>query len=314
MPAVEASNAIVSRPDLAQLISGYDTQERGVETEIRPQLLAARDQYKVDLDALTKKLDQAKRADEAKQVRLETERFNARGLDGEPAKTVPPAVRTPWATLLQATATADQSVASKRSSIRTKFEQGLVALERTYRNSKDADGVASVQRARAAVAIRRSIEANGTGVTQVVSKNPNWWQDMAREGGYVVGFEGGKGGWFQFTVLGSLKPIFMTMHGLRDGQARGTAKGERVLAKDGYAVGGLIVRFGDVVDVMKIIFMRINSDGLSLNPQDYYLSAWLGNEEDKNKAVEINPRGHLIVGLTGASGDVVESLGLVYLK
>jgi hypothetical protein len=37
-----------------------------------------------------------------------------------------------------------------------------------------------------------------------------------------------------------------------------------------------MVRSGEVVDSVQIVFMRINPGGLSLNPQDSYLSDWLG--------------------------------------
>ena len=241
-------------------------------------------------------------------------RFAAHGLNGEPAKSAAPALRTPWSTMLHEIAAINDSVALRRSSLRTKFEQNLTGLERTYRTNNDTEGVALVQRALAALSIRRSIEADGFAVTQVVSKNPDWWQDVAREGGYIVGFEVGHGGWFQSSVLGDLKPIFTTMHGLRDGEPRGHAKGERVLAQEGYAVGGLVVCSGAVVNTVKIIFMRINTDGVSLNAQDAYTSDWLGGEGKGLKPVEINPRGHLIIGVTGASSDVVDSLGLIYLK
>ena len=63
----------------------------------------------------------------------------------------------------------------------------------------------------------------------------------------------------------------------------------------------------------KIIFMRINPDGLSLNPQDFYVTDWLGGEGG-GKGREISARGRLVVGVTGRTGDVVEGLGLVYLK
>ena len=136
---------------------------------------------------------------------------------------------------------------------------------------------------------------------------------MPREGGYLVGFDLGKGGWFQFTVAGLMTPVFETVNGPRDGEPRGHAVGERVLAKEGYAVGGLIVRGGVVVNTVKIIFMRINPDGVSLDPHDSYVSDWLGGEGG-GLAKEINAHGHLAIGVTGTTSDVVDSIGLVYLK
>jgi hypothetical protein len=127
-------------------------------------------------------------------------------------------------------------------------------------------------------------------------------------GGYVVGFEASQGG-----VLEGLKPIFMTASGLRDGEPRGRSGSIRILAKDGYAVGGLVVRSASVVDSVQVVFMRINPDGVSLNPQDAYVSDPVGGRGG-NAAKEVSARGRLVVGVIGGTGEWVESIGLVYLK
>ncbi len=309
---VPGAGGAAARPALDQLVTDYEAQEKAIDDEIEPQLKAARDRYSADLQAFANKYNQARRPDEADKFKHEIKRFEERGMNGEPAKSAPAEVRSAWANLLKSTATTSQSVALKRNTARSKFLQSLTPVEQDFRAKNDAEGAASARRARAAVSIRAAVEAGRVAVTDLAGKGEGW-QDIAREGGYIVGFEAGKGGWFQFSVLGGLRPIFATAHGERPGERRGKASGKRVVAKDGYAVGGLQVRSGDVVNCVEIIFMRINPDGISLNPQDTYVTDWLGGEGG-GKPREINPRGRMIVGVTGSTGDVVNSLGLVYLR
>jgi hypothetical protein len=310
---VGSSGTATSRPELDQLAGDYEAQEKSIDSEIEPQLKSARDRYAADLESLTNKHNQAKRPEEADKVRSEAKRFAERGLNGEPSKDVPAEVRTAWTTLLRSTIVASQSVALKRNTVRAKFTQALTALEQTYRAKSDAEGFALARRARSTVAIRSAIEANRIAATELAGKGGRPWQDVVKEGGYIVGFEAGKGGWFQFSVLGSLRPIFATARGTRDGERRGKTNGNRVVAKEGYAVGGLQVRAGEVVNCVQIIFMRINPDGISLNPQDFYVTDWLGGEGG-GKPREISARGRMVVGVTGSTGDVVDSIGLIYLR
>lgn len=310
---VGSSGAATTKPELDQLAADYEAKEKELDAEIEPQLKAARERYAADLEALAAKFNQAKRPDEGDKVRHESKRFLEHGLNGEPAKTAPAEVRAAWATFLRATVTAAQSVALKRNSLRSKFGQNLTTMDQAYRAKNDVVGMSLARRARAGIAIRNAIDGNRLGVTEVVGKGRGQWQEVAQEGGYLVGFEAGQGGWFQFKVLGGLKPIFATARGPRDGERRGKAGGTRVVAKDGYAVGGLIVRSGEVVNAVQVIFTRINADGITLNPQDFYVTDWLGGEGGI-KPKEINTKGHLVVGVTGSTGDVVDSIGLIFLK
>ncbi len=311
---VGTSSTATSKPELDQIAADYETQEKDINAEIEPQLKAAREHYTAELEALITKFNQAKRPEQADKVRNEAKRFAERGLNGQPTKTVPAEVRAAWMDFLRATTTATQSVLLKRNSIRSKFSQSVTALEQGYREKKDADGFALARRVRGMVAIRTAIDSNRIAATEIVGKGESPWQDVPQEGGYIIGFETGKGGWYQFSVLGSLKPIFATARGPRDGEVRGKSGGNRVLAKDGYAVGGLNVRSGDVVNCVQIVFMRINPDGASLNPQDFYVTDWLGGEGGNGKPKEFNARGHMVVGVIGSDGNVVESIGLIYLK
>jgi hypothetical protein len=307
------SSKLESKPELAEVVALYEEQEKAIDSEIEPLLTAARDKYSSGLQALIDKLNQAKRVEDADKVKAELKRFNSRGLSGEPAKSAPAEVRSAWSAMIRALATARDSVVLKRNGARAKFSQSLTGVEQAYRAKNDTAGVKMTRAARAAVSIRAAVEADKLATTDIAAKSDGAWRDVCQEGGYLAGFKVGRGTWFQFSVLGSLQPIFATMHGTRPGERRGGSGGQEVVARDGYAVGGLYVRSGEVVNAIQIIFMRINPDGLTLNPQDFYVTDWLGGEGG-GKGREISARGRLVVGVTGKTGDVVEGIGLVYLK
>jgi hypothetical protein len=306
-PAVEGQKA-----DLAGAIAEYEKQEQAIDVEIEPALKAEAEKYNAFLEALKTKLDQAKRVEIADKVKEEMARFSQEGLSSSPAASTPAELRSFWAGYVRNVQAIQQKVALKRSGVRTKFGQTLTVVEQVLRANKDEAGLAAARQARACAILRSHIDAQRYAATDLGGKGGRVVQDIA-PGGYIVGFEIGRGGWFQFKVLGSITPIFATVKGEAPGRKRGKARGERLMAKDGYAVGGMYVRGGEVVNTVQVIFMKKNADGLSLNPQDFYVSEWLGGEGG-GKPKEINGKGHLIVGLTGEAGDVVESLGLVYLK
>lgn len=298
---------------LNELITAYEAQEKALDDEIAPKIKELQEAYAGALKTLAEKLNQPKKPEPADKVREESKRFAKRGMSGEPSKSAPSEVRSAWSGMVKQISVLTQSVALRRESIRSKFLQALSPIERSFQDKNDASGLKAARSARSAVTIRSAIEANRLATTELSGRASNVWQDVAKEGGYLVGFDVAKGPWFQFSVLGCLKPIFATSHGNREGELRGSGQGTTVLAKEGYAVGGLYARGGEVVNCIQLIFMRINPDGLSLNTQDSYLSDWLGGEGG-GKAKELNSRGHLVVGVTGQTDSVVNSLGLVYLK
>lgn len=313
---VGSEGSTTQKPALDLLSSDLETQEKNLEAEIEPQLKSARESYVAELQALITKFNQTKRADEADETRRELKRFEDRGFSSEPDKSARGEIRAAWSTFIRAIVIATQSIELKRNTVRTAYLQTLNGIEQTYRTAGDADGVALARKARSTVSLRSLIEGNKLGVTELMGKsgkNTFPWQDVAKEGGYLVGFEMGKGGWYQFSVLGGLKPIFATARGMRDGETRGKGKGTRVVAKEGYAVGGLMVRYGEVVNGVQIIFMKINPDGLSLNRLDFYQTDWIGGEGG-GKPKELSAKGKMVVGVIGGSGDVVHSVGLIHLK
>jgi hypothetical protein len=94
------------------------------------------------------------------------------------------------------------------------------------------------------------------------------------------------------------------------GEVRGHPNGKvkDVLAKDGYAVGGIVVRAGDRVDGFKVVFMRLR--GNALDTQDWYESPWLGGPGG-DAPMPLACNGRLVVGLLGRSGAEIDAIGLV---
>jgi hypothetical protein len=144
------------------------------------------------------------------------------------------------------------------------------------------------------------------------------FMETAPQGGILIGF-------FVSAVQGQLllvhyvQPIYLTAEGEKAGQRYGTPGNtlDCVKAKKGYAVGGLLVRSGDLFDGFTIRFMKVQ--GERLDPNDFYDSAHYGGQG--GEPMRINGEGRLIVGIHGrrlANPDLtpqgsITSLGLISL-
>lgn len=84
-----------------------------------------------------------------------------------------------------------------------------------------------------------------------------------------------------------------------------------VVARPGYAIGGLVTHTGLTVDGFGIVFMKV--DGDRLNPGDTYNSQWIGDVKGGSPG-QVMSDGTMIVGLQGRSGNEVFALGLIGLK
>jgi hypothetical protein len=102
------------------------------------------------------------------------------------------------------------------------------------------------------------------------------------------------------------------LYGEQAGAVHGTPSADKheILAKPGYAVGGLQVRGADRVLAFQVVFMRIA--GPVLNPADRYESGWIvGNATDTMMLVGT---GAPIVGLHGRRGGDSDAFGLIFMK
>ena len=179
--------------------------------------------------------------------------------------------------------------------------QALVTAERAARTRNESEAVKAARLAQQSLTIREAIDdPTRTGMTRIAGRDRDPVRDVPKKGMPLIGFRGNTGGWFQFTVLGSLQPLFLSPSGPVPGIKRGHADTRpEIVARDGYAVGAIMVRSGEVVDGLQIIFMRIKTDGLSLDPQDSYVSDWLGKAG--GGAQELSGKGKLVIGITATS-------------
>lgn len=129
------------------------------------------------------------------------------------------------------------------------------------------------------------------------------YRDVPESPGILIGFELQYSKFNNFDTVRGILPIFLTEKGRKEGELiRGFKKGDpkRVIAKKGYAVGGIDVFGGSTaIRRVKLTFMRIK--GAKLDPSDQYDSGWHGEYEtgDFSKCFS---DGRPVVGVTGLSG------------
>ena len=87
---------------------------------------------------------------------------------------------------------------------------------------------------------------------------------------------------------------------------------EVVVGREGYVVGGVQVVAGDLVNAVRVNFVREESDG-SLNKGDHYLSDWIGDPEDKTPKI-LGDGQRRVIGVCGRNGAVKNALALVLDK
>jgi len=140
------------------------------------------------------------------------------------------------------------------------------------------------------------------------------FNDTAPEGALLVGLEVGYGKAGNNPTVRTVRPIYRIDDKDSLGTQFGTPSGDvvKVVAKPGYAVGGITVKSGITVDGMSIKFMKVIEG--KLDPKDSYESDWLGGKGGGNP-VKIGGDGTLVKGLIGranpGSKDVT-GLGLLY--
>jgi hypothetical protein len=111
----------------------------------------------------------------------------------------------------------------------------------------------------------------------------------------------------------SAQPIYRLGKNHYVGQIHGEVIGPvtTIVAKPGYAVGGLVTHAGLTVDGFRMVFMKIEGD--HLDPNDSYNSPWLGDLNGGGPG-EVSSQGEKVVGLQGRSRNEVFALGLTALK
>ncbi len=125
-------------------------------------------------------------------------------------------------------------------------------------------------------------------------------------GGLLVGFDITHNG----RSIQSLRPIFLTEKGQVPGPVFGNPSQAsiKLVAKKGYAVGGMRIKAGLWIDGLDITFMEIGPTGL--NPAKNYTSDWIGGTGGND--AQLGGDGAPVVGIFGhGSKTQPTALGLV---
>lgn len=147
--------------------------------------------------------------------------------------------------------------------------------------------------------VRQIVQENKTEETVRLGIGDIAYEDVPDDGSIMVGMEVTYAPFFTHNIIKSVRPIYQGPDGRRyDGPTCGTSTGvrERVVAKEGYAIGGAALRAGMGIDGMQLTFMAIGADGL--NPEKQYLSKWLGGHGGANARTFVND-GRPIIGVAG---------------
>jgi hypothetical protein len=130
---------------------------------------------------------------------------------------------------------------------------------------------------------------------------------VSPEGGILVGLRFAQGSSFGGAIH-AIQPIYQVGDryeiGKRHGKSGGTMS--TVLARPGYAIGGLNVRSGLVLNAVQVIFCEV--DGYELDLKKHYLADWVGTKG--GTGYQLHSPGKIAVGVVGTMEDSLHSFGL----
>jgi hypothetical protein len=177
-------------------------------------------------------------------------------------------------------------------------------LNRTGPNARPIVPVAVPPRAPKSAAslydrVRQVVLENKTEETQRLGMGDIAYQNVPDDGSIMVGMEVTYAPFFNHNIIKSVRPIYQRADGTRyDGPVCGnpTGVGERVVAREGYAIGAAAIKAGMGIDGMQLTFMEIGAEGLNANKT--YLSKWLGGYGGADAKTYVND-GRPIVGIAG---------------
>jgi len=147
--------------------------------------------------------------------------------------------------------------------------------------------------------VRQVVRENKTEETKRLGIGDIAFENVPDDGSIMVGVEVTYAPFFDHNIIKSVRPIYQRPDGKRyDGPVCGnpTGVGVRVVATEGYAIGGAAIRAGMGIDGMQLTFMQIGANGL--NPNKTYLSKWLGGYGGADAKTFVND-GRPIIGIAG---------------
>lgn len=116
----------------------------------------------------------------------------------------------------------------------------------------------------------------------------------------AIGFRYAVGSWAGQPALRLLEPLYERPAAVRNGE---------IVARQGYAVGGLNANAGQYVHAVQVVFMRVTADG-KLDPADSYASDWLGTKTDASTTA-LDGGSVPVIGIHGRKAAVVDAIGLM---
>jgi hypothetical protein len=139
------------------------------------------------------------------------------------------------------------------------------------------------------------------------------FEDVAGERGLLAGVKLWYGTFENRRVVKALQPLYVKDGVRSEGEIHGKTAGTavEVLAKPGYALGGLAGRGSARVDALRFVFMKVA--GGRLQPGDRYETEWYGGPGGGAETA-LAGDGSPVAGIHGRKGDDVDALGLILLK
>ena len=141
-------------------------------------------------------------------------------------------------------------------------------------------------------------DADIENLSRSFARDRDGFRDLGPEGSVLVGVRVTYIERFGGPKVRSVQPIYRSDKNHYAGLIYGEAVGPvfTVVARPGYAVGGLVTHTGLTVDGFGIVFMKV--DGDRLDPNDTYNSPWIGDRQGGGPG-EVMSKGGLVVGLQG---------------
>jgi hypothetical protein len=139
------------------------------------------------------------------------------------------------------------------------------------------------------------------------------FEDAPKAASLLVGFKYTIAPFGASTIVKSIQPVFLGGNQRTEGKTYGEPAGtpQEIVAKPGYAVGGIVARGAARVDGFKVIFMRIA--GASLEARDSYESKWFGGSGG-GPETKLGADGAYVIGIHGRSWTDLDCVGLVQSK
>ncbi len=131
----------------------------------------------------------------------------------------------------------------------------------------------------------------------------NDYREYREDGAILVGFELGLGKAGTTDVISALRPIWLTATGEKVGIGYGwTDNVITVKARDGYAIGGIVVAGGGALEGVAFTFMKRGAK--SLVAEDAYVSEWYGEQSRKPSPEAMRSGdGSFVIGIYGKRFD-----------